>query len=299
MINTTNFFFISYIFLTGILFSQELDPWAYGNLPTKLNMVGLSYSLIDGNFVSEPSAPIQDFNVTTSKVAAVYLRTFNLFGKLGRVQVSVPFSFMSGNAKLRGHDTSGSRTGFDDLRIRLGLNLFGSPPLEPQKFGTFRQEAIFGISLVVTAPTGQYYPERIVNIGTNRWSFKPELGVSLKIGPFFWETYGGVKFMTTNSEYLSNRILKVSPIYSLQMHICHTFNNSMRLALSSTYVNGGQTSINGNKQSDYMRHLRGGIIFGYSIDPFNSLILQINTNITANASLDYKSITLMYSYSWF
>lgn len=290
------------LFLFCLIFklqAQELDPWAYGNLPVKLNIAGLTYSIIYGNFVSEPSSPIQDFNVTTNKFSVVYMRTFNFFGKLGRVQVSLPFSYMSGNAKLRGIDTSGSRTGFDDLRIRVGLNLFGSPPLEPKNFGKYRQEAIMGLSLVVTAPTGQYYTDKFINLGTNRWSFKPELGISLKIGQFFWETYGGVKFILPNKEYLVNRTLKQAPVYSLQMHVCHAFSNSLRLALSGTYINGGQSSVNDIKQNDYLRHFRGGIIAAYSINALNSVILQFNTNITANASLDYRSINLMYSYSWF
>lgn len=39
-----------------------------------------------------------------------------------------------------------------------------------------------GASLQVGAPLGQYDPDRLVNLGTNRWSFRPEFGVSKRLG---------------------------------------------------------------------------------------------------------------------
>jgi hypothetical protein len=39
-----------------------------------------------------------------------------------------------------------------------------------------------GTSLTVFAPTGQYVPDRMINLGTNRWAFKPESAVSQPIG---------------------------------------------------------------------------------------------------------------------
>ena len=286
-------------FLTKTTVTQNLDPWIYANLPVKMNTVSLTYVAMDGNVISDPSAPLQDFNVFTNRLAAGYLRTFDFFGKLARVQLIAPFSFMSGSLKFHGKDTSGSRLGLNDFSLRLGVNIFGSPPLKPQDFRNYRQEAILGASLVLSIPLGQYYPERIINIGAHQWGFKPEIGVSLKIGQFYWETYGGVKFSTNNYEFLIHNTLKQSPIYSLQTHICHTFNNYMRIALSGTYVNGGETSINDVKQNDYIRHLRGGVSFGMSFGPFHTLVLQANTSITTNVSLDYKSISLSYLYTWF
>ena len=288
-----------FLLLSGKLFTQDLDPWVYGNLPVKMNSVACSYALAEGNILSDPSAPIQDFQTTTHKIVAGYLRTMDIFGKLGRLQVIVPFSFMSGTAKINGYDTAGTRKGFDDVRVRIGLNILGSPPILPQNFRTYRQEFIFGASLVISMPLGLYYPEKIVNLGSNRWGFKPEIGASLRVGQFFCEVYTGIKFSTTNKEFIVNKTLKQAPLYSLQTHISHTFNNNIRAALSGTYINGGQTSINDNKQNDYIRHLRGGISVGYSITPFHLVVLQANTTITTNASLDYRSLVLSYSYTWF
>jgi len=38
-----------------------------------------------------------------------------------------------------------------------------------------------GASLSVVAPTGQYVDSRFVNIGMNRWAFKPEVGLTWRL----------------------------------------------------------------------------------------------------------------------
>ena len=49
-------------------------------------------------------------------------------------------------------------------------------PRSPCKeFAGYRQDLILGASLQVSAPLGQYDADKLVNIGTNRWSIKPEL----------------------------------------------------------------------------------------------------------------------------
>jgi hypothetical protein len=298
--NTIRLGFVIFLFCSSkLLLTQDLEPWAYGNLPVKMNALLFSYAYVDGNVVSDAGSPIQDFRTTTNNLAAGYIRTFSFFGKLGRIQLVVPFSFMSGSLKFKGNDTSGTRTGFSDPRLRIGFNIFGSPPLEPQNFRTYRQEAIIGASMVITMPLGLYYPDKVVNLGTNRWGFRPEIGASLRIGQFFWEIYGGVRFTTSNYEYMGNKTLKQSPLYGVQTHISHTFNNFMRLAFSGTYVNGGQSTVNDVQQNDYIRHLRAGISYMVPIDQFNTIALQVTSNITANVTLDYKSISLSYNHTWF
>ena len=37
---------------------------------------------------------------------------------------------------------------------------------------------MLGASLVISVPTGQYLKEKLINLGTNRWGFKPEIGFS-------------------------------------------------------------------------------------------------------------------------
>jgi hypothetical protein len=81
------------------------------------------------------------------------------------------------------------------------MNFIGAPALKTHEFIKFRQKTIIGGSLQITAPLGQYDPNLIVNLGTNRWSFKPELGVSRSLGRWTLELYGSVSLFTANHRY--------------------------------------------------------------------------------------------------
>ena len=59
----------------------------------------------------------------------------------------------------------------------------------------------------MTAPTGQYDPTKLINWGTNRWSFKPEFGYSQRWGKWIVDGYAGVWFFTTNQDYWSRNIM--------------------------------------------------------------------------------------------
>src|SRR5262245_60216407 len=176
----------------GVASAQELEPRAYSNAPVGMNFVGATYGLSRGNIIVDASLPVEDFRVTAHGVGAAYVRALNIFGKHGKVQALVPFTWLSGNLKIAGRDTSGTRTGFADARVRFAVNFIGAPALAPREFRNYRQKTIAGASLVIAIPIGQYDASKRVNLGSNRWAFKPEMGVSQRIGKWYLETFGGV-----------------------------------------------------------------------------------------------------------
>lgn len=62
--------------------------------------------------------------------------------------------------------------------------LYGAPALSLEEFRDYKTDIIVGASMEITPPLGQYDSDKLLNIGTNRWSFKPELGVSKAWGAF-------------------------------------------------------------------------------------------------------------------
>ena len=83
---------------------------------------------------------------------------------------------------------------------------------------------MLGVSLKILAPTGQYDPTKLVNWGTNRWAFKPELGYSKRWNNWFLDSYAGVWFYTTNPQYYSPPIPKPQseqPIGSFEGHLSY------------------------------------------------------------------------------
>ena len=72
--------------------------------------------------------------------------------------------------------------GLGDPRFRVSVNLIGAPALSVKDFANYRQDLIVGVSLQVSAPVGQYDNSKLLNLGNNRWSFKPEFGISKAVG---------------------------------------------------------------------------------------------------------------------
>ena len=103
--------------------------------------------------------------------------------------------------------------GFADPAFRLSMNFVGAPALTAAEFKNYRQDLIFGMSLRVTAPLGEYDAEKLVNIGTNRWSFKPEIGFSKAFGPWTVELAPGVTFYTDNGDFFGGKTRQVAPLY--------------------------------------------------------------------------------------
>ncbi len=279
--------------------SQDLEPRVYANLPKGTNAVAVVYALAAGNVVADPSLPIADFNITTNNIGLAYVRTFGLAGKLSRIQVTAPFVFMTGQLKLNGQDTSGARTGFGDMRIRFGMNLLGSPALDKKDFRQYKQETIVGASLVVSVPMGLYYKDKRINIGTNRWAFKPELGISRRFIHVYAELYTGVWFYTDNNQWLINHVEKQKPVFSIQGHASYYFKNQMWVGVNGNWFNGGETTVDEVPAGSLIDNWRVGITWSVPIARSHSLKLQFNTGAFTSTGLDYNMVSLGYQYIFF
>lgn len=280
--------------------SQEIEPRSYAVVPTGLHAMALSYTFSSGNVITEGSSPVQDLNVTNNVFNLGYVQTFTFFDKLARVSASIPFGFLNGSAKFQGIDTSGSRTGFYDGRIKFGVNLFGSPALAPQDFQKFQEHTVFGASVVISVPLGQYYPSKLINLGSNRWGFKPELGFSHREGRLFYEIYSGVWMYTTNSDYFKSYVQKESSLFTFQAHIDYTFQHGKYLALNGGYADGGETSLNGMEQHDEEQNWRLGATFSSPIfNRHQSIKVMVNTGIATKAGQNFTALTVIYQYSWY
>jgi hypothetical protein len=96
------------------------------------------------------------------------------------------------------------------------MNFIGAPALTAAEFKDYRQNFILGASLRVTAPLGQYDSDKLVNIGTNRWSLKPEIGFSKAFGRWTVELAPAVTFYTDNGDFFGGQTRAVAPLYSVQ-----------------------------------------------------------------------------------
>lgn len=287
------------ILASGDSKSQELEPRLYAALPKNLNSIVAVYALQHGNIITDPSLPIANANITVNNITAAYIRTFSLAGKLARIQVTVPFTKIAGKLQIDGRDTTGARTGFGDARIRFSVNLFGAPAYDRKQFVSYTQKTIFGVGLVTSVPTGLYLTSKRINIGSNRWAFKPEIGVSKRFGQFYGEAYSGVWFYTNNNEFLVSKILEQEPVFSLQGHLAYYFKNRMWVSVNGTWFKGGETRVDEAGMDDLMDNWRFGGTWSTPLGKGHSIKLQYHFGAFTTTNYHFNVLVIGYQFVFY
>ncbi len=203
--------------------AQDLEPRAYANTPVGLNFLLAGYAYSEGGVATDPSVPLKDAHVQVHTAVLAYIRSLDVWGKSGKFDVILPYAWTSGSATFEGQPHQRDVSGFGDPRFRFSVNLYGAPALSLKEFADYKQDTIVGVSLLVSAPGGQYDSSKLLNIGTNRWSVKPELGISKALGPVTLELSTAVTFYTENDNFFGGRTLEQDPIYSVQGHLIYNF----------------------------------------------------------------------------
>lgn len=172
-------------------FAQDLEPRAFSHAPVGMNFVIAGYAYSQGGAEFDPSVPLTDAAIRVNSTVFGFARALDIAGLSGKFDILLPFAWLSGTAQYAGETRAREVSGMADPRLRLSVNFYGAPARSVQEFAGYRQDVIIGASLQVSAPLGQYDPDKLVNIGTNRWSFKPEIGISKASGPMTLELTAG------------------------------------------------------------------------------------------------------------
>src|SRR3984957_3341160 len=218
--------------------AQEIEPRAYSNAPVGVNFLGSGYAFSQGSLPTNPSLPLTNSHVTTSSALLGYGHVFDLWGQSAKINVVAPYSWLSGNAVFAGQPIQRSVNGLIDTSVKGSVNFYGAPAMDLREFRNYKQDLILGASLPVTVPTGQYDSSRLVNLGTNRWSIRPELGASKAFGPLTVELSAGPTFFTDNTNFFNGHTRSQDPIVSSQGHAIYDFGSGFWGSLDGQYWTG-------------------------------------------------------------
>jgi hypothetical protein len=277
--------------------AQELEPRAYANAPVGLNFLILGYGYSQGDVAFDPSVPIEDAKLTVHGAFLAYARALDVWGRAGKLDVVLPYAWLSGTARVAGQLRERDVSGLGDPRFRFSVLLYGAPALSATEFAEYTPDLIVGASLAVTAPLGQYNSDKLVNIGTNRWSVKPELGISKTLGPFTLEVDTSVTFYTTNDDFFGGRRLERDPLYAVQGHVIYHTRWGIWAAVDATYYTGGRTTIDG-KPGERLENLRVGATLAIPIDRRNSIKLYGSTGAISRIGGNFDTVGIAWQYRW-
>lgn len=278
--------------------AQSLEPKLYANVPIGLNLTLLGYSHTQGAIPENQSLGLEDPNLKINSAVFVYGRSFDLWGNHTKFDFILPYSSLSGTAKVNGLDASRDVIGLGDAKARFTFNIFGAPSLTLDEFATYEQDLIIGMSIQTTIPTGQYDSSKLVNIGTNRWAVKPAIGISKRVFDFTFEFDADVEFYTTNDSFYGGVKREQEPVYSIQAHLLYTFRKGMWLAVGSTYYWGGEYSNDNIPTDSKLSNSRLGMTFTLPIDKQNSIKIYGSKGINVRYGTDFDGVTIVWQYGW-
>jgi hypothetical protein len=279
--------------------AQELEPRAYSPNPKGANFVLLAYGHSSGEVVFDPSVPITNVEAGVNSTALFYGRTFGLFGRSASAAVQLPYGWGTVDGDVFEERRSVYRSGLADLRLRLTTNLLGGPALAPGEFAKRRPRTTLGASLVAVAPTGQYDPSKLVNLGTNRWSFKPELGLSHPAGRWLFELYAGAWVFTDNPDFFGGSRRHQDPLFAVQGHVGYTFRPRLWVAGNATFYTGGRTTVDGVEKADLQRNSRYGLTLALPVTRRTSLKVSWTRGLIVRVGGKFDTVAVGYQVLWF
>lgn len=291
--------FVAALLMPVLALAQELEPRAYSNAPIGTNFIAAGYAHYGGRVLLDPSLPVDDVDAAVDVYSLGYARFFGLLGRTASFSIGIPFV----EADLRGNVMDAPaevhRSGFGDLRLRGALNLFGHPALTREEFIRQPEALSGGVSLSVVAPTGQYDSSRFINIGQNRWAFKPEAGISWPIGNWFTEAAAGIWLFTDNDDFSGGQRRSQEPIGAFQLHAGYSFRPGLWLAGDYGYYWGGRTAVDGVDNEDEQRNSRLGLVLSLPLGSGWSTKLGWSKGAVVRAGGDYRILTLAVQYRFF
>ncbi len=296
----------SLIFPLKILQAQDLAPRAYVITPLRSNAATFTYTFNDGSILFDGAVPITGATARISLPVFSYYHSFNFFGRSANIAVFLPYAVGHFRGRVLGAETYAYRSGLLDTSYRISVNLKGGPALLPQDFSKWRQKRLLGASLRVVAPTGQYDPTKLINWGSNRWAFKPELGYSERWGHWIVDLYGGIWLFTKNPEFFSHnayypgtRVQTQKPIGSVEAHLSYDVKPRLWVSLDGNFWYGGRTSLNGienpvTRQTSSRMGLTGSV----PLTRHQSVKFSYSFGAYIGFGGNYTNLSAAWQYSW-
>ena len=281
--------------------AQDVEPRRWSALPLNSSVIGAGYAYTFGDVLFDPLLEAEGVSIDINTLVASYAKPFKLANKLARIDVTIPYSFMQLNGTLSDEPASLYRNGFGDARLRFSINFSGPPPLNVVELQKYNKEnpvnTIFGASIALTLPTGQYFDEKLINIGQNQIIVRPQIGMVRNWYSWSFELTGSIFLFTNNNNFFGGSTRKQDPIFALQTHLIKRFGPKIWTSLSLSYGLGGESTVNNISSADYRTNLLSAASVGYSLTRLQGLkLVYLKSDTLKDIGSNTDSIIVSWSY---
>jgi hypothetical protein len=283
----------------GQLYAQFTDPRTYDNTPVGVNQLELVYGYAHANASIDTSIIVAGAEANLNQGTPTFTRYFSLVRRLAWLQAGVPLAGL--DASVTGANIHVSDTGSGDSSYQFAMLLKGGPALSVEKFASYKPTTTIGASLTVTAPTGSYHADKVLNLGSNRWSFKPEFAVSHPFGAkqkWEFDAYANVYLYTDNDSYQGTQTLRQQALPGLEGHLSYSFSSRVWASLDTRYAFGGDTFVSGVNQNNVQQNFILGSEVNVSLNSQNSLVFELAKALIHQNGPTVTGFAVKYLFSW-
>jgi hypothetical protein len=281
--------------------AQELEPRSYSPSPVGATFAVIGFTRLTGDVSTDPSIPLTDVKADIKGSIFGLGHTFGLWGRQSLVTAALPYAWGEMTGQVAEQQARITRSGLADVRGKLSVNLYGSPARKPAEFAKANKRTLLiATSLAVSAPTGQYDRAKLINLGTNRWAFKPEIGMSYPVKNFNFDLYGGVWLFRQNSQFFPGMNTRSQdPLETLQGHISYSVRPRLWVALDGTWYTGGSTHLNFGPGLSRLNNTHAGATVSLPLFGNQSLKITYAAGTTARAGANFDSLSVLWQIVWF
>ena len=297
------FLFQLFFILASPCLGEELEPRQWAHIPIDTNFIGAGYAYTEAGIDFDPVLKIENGQMEMHTWAVKYIRSFALFEKTARIDLLQAYQEGRWSGLLDGVSTTVKRSGWSDTNLRFAINLYGSPPMKGKEYAAYRAaaevETIVGAGLSVQLPTGDYMDDKLINLGTNRFTFRPQLGVVHSWGNWSLETTGLVALYTDNNEFYNGKKLERDPLYIIHSHLIYFFCPGVWAGPSAGYDYGGRSTVDGTSKDDRKQNLYWALSLGFPVSRrLGVKIAYIGSRTQEATGIDSDSLILGLSAFW-
>jgi hypothetical protein len=286
--------------LPQLLNAQGLSPRAYVITPVHANALTLTYSYSGGDIIFGSIFPVTGASGDIHISSIALYHALNLLGRSANFTIVMPYTVANFRGEVAGSNATAYRSGLMDLVLRFSVNLKGAPAMQAEEYRKWRQKTIIGASVKVIAPTGQYDPAKLINPGANRWAFKPELGLSQRLGHWLLDGYGAVWFFTPNHDYFpGTNTLTQAPVGAMEAHLSYDVKPRFWASLDGNFWYGGRTTTDGVEVRPTLQaNSRVGVTCSVPVSKHQSLKFSYSHGARIRFGGNSQNVQAAWQYSW-
>jgi hypothetical protein len=169
--------------------------------------------------------------------------------------------------------------------------------MDREQFSRYQRRTLIGASFAFAPPLGQYDANRLINISSNRWAFKQEVGFSHRVQRWYFDAYVGGWLFGDNTNY-QGRVRSQDPIGSIQFHLSYSFKPRLWAAFDANFYAGGRSAIDEVRRYDLQRNSRVGGTLAIPITSRQSIKCSFSSGAKTTIGAAFTSVAVGYQVLW-